>query len=134
MFAANRERGQLIKSLEAELDIVEYSRRARLLTLPNLPAAHVPVGASAADNEEVRRVGEPRVFDFEPQAHWDLGPALGIIDFERATKTTGARFAFLMGDGARLSRALINFMLVAALARARLHRGGAAVPRERARR
>jgi seryl-tRNA synthetase len=111
VFAANRERGQLIKTLEAELDLVEFSRRARLLTLPNLPAAHVPVGASAADNKEVRRVGERPVFDFEPQAHWDLGPALGIIDFERAAKTTGARFAFLMGDGARLSRALINFML-----------------------
>jgi seryl-tRNA synthetase len=111
VFAANRERGQLIKALEAELDGVEQSRRARLLTLPNLPAAHVPVGASAADNKEVRRVGETPAFDFEPQAHWDLGPALGIIDFERATKTTGARFAFLMGDGARLSRALINFML-----------------------
>jgi seryl-tRNA synthetase len=111
VFAANRERGQLIKNLETELDVVECSRRARLLTLPNLPAAHVPVGGSAADNKEVRRVGEAPVFDFEPQAHWDLGPALGIIDFERATKTTGARFAFLMGDGARLSRALINFML-----------------------
>jgi seryl-tRNA synthetase len=111
VFAANRERGQLIKTLEAELDVVEYSRRARLLTLPNLPAAHVPIGVSAADNKEVRRVGEPKAFDFEPQAHWDLGPALGIIDFERAAKTTGARFAFLMGDGARLSRALINFML-----------------------
>jgi len=111
VFAANRERGQLIRTLEAELDVVEHSRRARLLTLPNLPAAHVPVGASAADNKEVRRVGAPPAFDFEPQAHWDLGPALGIIDFERAAKTTGARFAFLMGDGARLSRALINFML-----------------------
>jgi seryl-tRNA synthetase len=111
VFSANRERGQAIKKLEADLDSIEAERRARLLTLPNLPAAHVPVGASAAENKEVRRVGEPRVFDFEPQAHWDLGPALGIIDFERATKTTGARFAFLMGDGARLSRALINFML-----------------------
>jgi seryl-tRNA synthetase len=111
VFAANRERGQLIKTLEAELDVVEHSRRARLLTLPNLPASGVPVGASAADNQEVRRVGEPPAFDFEPQAHWDLGPALGIIDFERAAKTTGARFSFLVGDGARLSRALINFML-----------------------
>jgi seryl-tRNA synthetase len=111
VFAANRERSQRIKTLEAELDTVENGRRARLLTLPNLPAAHVPIGASAADNKEVRRVGEPRVFDFEPQAHWDLGPSLGIIDFERATKTSGARFAFLIGDGARLSRALINFML-----------------------
>jgi seryl-tRNA synthetase len=111
VFAANRERSQVIKALENELDIVEYSRRARLLTLPNLPAAHVPIGASAADNKEVRRVGEHPVFDFEPQPHWDLGPALGIIDFERATKTSGARFAFLVGDGARLARALINFML-----------------------
>jgi seryl-tRNA synthetase len=71
----------------------------------------VPVGSSAADNLEVRRVGEPRVFDFEPQAHWDLGPTLGILDFERAARVSGARFSFLMGDGAKLSRALINFML-----------------------
>ncbi len=111
VFAANRERGQTIKRLEAELDALEDERRARLLTLPNLPAARVPVGATAADNLEVRRVGEPRVFDFEPQAHWDLGPALGILDFERAARVSGARFSFLMGDGARLSRALINFML-----------------------
>jgi seryl-tRNA synthetase len=111
VFAANRERGQQIKQLESDLDAIDQQRRALLLTIPNLPAACVPVGASAADNKEVRRVGEPRVFDFEPQAHWDLGPALGIIDFERATRVSGARFSFLMGDGARLSRALINFML-----------------------
>lgn len=111
VFAANRERGQVIKGLEAQLDEVEAARRARLLTLPNLPAPTVPVGKSAADNKEVRRVGEPRAFDFEPQAHWDLGPALGILDFERAARISGARFAFLVGDGARLSRALINFML-----------------------
>jgi len=111
VFAANRERGQQIKQLEADLDVIEQQRRALLLTIPNVPAANVPVGATAAENLEVRRVGHPRAFDFEPQAHWDLGPALGIIDFERAAKTSGARFAFLMGDGARLSRALINFML-----------------------
>jgi seryl-tRNA synthetase len=111
VFAANRERGQQIKQLEAGLDAIDQQRRALLLTIPNVPAARVPVGGSAAENLEVRRVGDPRVFDFEPEAHWDLGPALGIIDFERATKTSGARFAFLMGDGARLSRALINFML-----------------------
>ena len=111
VFAANRERGQTIKQLEADLDTIEEERRARLRTLPNLPAARVPVGSSAADNLEVRRVGEPRVFDFEPQAHWDLGPALGILDFERAARVSGARFSFLMGDGAKLSRALINFML-----------------------
>lgn len=111
VFAANRERGQQIKQLEADLEAIEQQRRALLLTIPNVPGPNVPVGASAADNREVRRVGLPRVFDFEPQAHWDLGPALGIIDFERAAKVSGARFAFLMGDGARLSRALINFML-----------------------
>jgi seryl-tRNA synthetase len=71
----------------------------------------VPVGGSSADNVEVRRHGVPPVFDFEPKAHWDLGPALGIIDFERGTKIAGARFSVLVGDGARLARALINFML-----------------------
>ena len=111
VFTANRERGQKIKQLEAGLDAIEEERRAKLLMLPNLPAARVPVGKSADDNLEVRRVGEPRAFDFEPQAHWDLGPALGILDFERAARVSGARFSFLMGDGARLSRALINFML-----------------------
>ncbi len=94
----------------------------------------MPVGKSAADNVEVVRDGEPRAFDFEPQAHWDLGPALGILDFERATKIAGARFAVLIGAGARLSRALINFMLDLHTARARLHRGRAAVHGERRRR
>jgi seryl-tRNA synthetase len=81
------------------------------MTLPNLPHASVPAGRTADDNQEVRRCGEPRAFDFEPQAHWDLGPALGIIDFERGTKVAAARFSVLVGDGARLARALINFML-----------------------
>ena len=71
----------------------------------------MPVGRSAADNVEVRKHGQPRVFDFEPKAHWDLGPALGIIDFERAARISGARFSVLSGAGARLERALINFML-----------------------
>ena len=71
----------------------------------------MPVGHGAEDNLEVRRVGEPRAFDFEPKAHWDLGPELGIVDFERGTKIAGARFTVLMKDGARLARALINFML-----------------------
>src|SRR5471030_1585143 len=79
--------------------------------MPNLPHATVPVGKSAADNVEVRRAGTARTFTFTPQAHWDLGPALGIIDFERGTKIAGARFTVLSGAGARLSRALINFML-----------------------
>jgi len=111
IFAANRERGQRIKELESEVAAVEDERRALLLTIPNLPHSDVPIGASAADNLEVRRVGVPRAFDFEPLAHWDLGPALGILDFERAAKISGARFAFLLGAGAHLSRALINFML-----------------------
>ena len=111
IFAANRERGQRIKQLETDVEAVEQERRALLLTIPNLPHQDVPIGKSAADNVEVRRVGEPRAFEFEPQAHWDLGPALGIIDFERAVKTSRARFSFLLGDGARLERALINFML-----------------------
>ena len=81
------------------------------MTIPNLPHSSVPVGASAADNQEVRRHGEPQTFDFEPRPHWDLGPALGILDFERATKMSGSRFSVLMGAGARLARALINFML-----------------------
>ncbi len=111
IFAANRERAGHIKQLEIELDAIEQNRRRILLALPNLPSGGVPVGTSAADNGEVRRWGEPRKFRFEPKPHWDLGPALGIIDFERAAKISGARFAVLMGAGARLERALINFML-----------------------
>ena len=94
-----------------QLDSVEHQLEAALLVLPNLPHATVPVGKSAADNIEVRKCGEPRAFDFEPKAHWDLGVALGIIDFERAARISGARFSVLSGAGARLERALINFML-----------------------
>jgi seryl-tRNA synthetase len=79
--------------------------------MPNIPHESVPVGNSAADNVVVRTWGEPRAFDFEPKAHWDLGVAMGILDFERATKISGSRFAVLMGAGAQLERALINFML-----------------------
>ena len=107
----NRERATQIKQLGVELDAVEHRRNRGLLTIPNLPHESVPDGRSAADNKEVRRHGEPRAFPFTPQAHWDLGPALGIIDFERGTKIAGARFTVLMGAGARLARALINFML-----------------------
>ena len=111
IFAANKARGQQIKQLEAELDGVEQRRAELLMTVPNLPHASVPVGRSAEDNKEVRRYGTPRAMDFEAKPHWDLGPALGIIDFERATRMSGARFSVLMGAGARLERALINFML-----------------------
>jgi seryl-tRNA synthetase len=108
---ANRERGQRIKQLGVELESVEQRRNRGLLTIPNLPHESVPVGKTSADNVEVRRSGTPRTFDFTPQAHWDLGPALGIIDFERGTKIAGARFTVMTGAAARLERALINFML-----------------------
>jgi seryl-tRNA synthetase len=82
-----------------------------LAGIPNLPDGSVPVGRGPEENVEVRRVGEPRHFDFPPKAHWDLGPELGILDLQRATKVTGARFAVYWGLGAKLERALINFML-----------------------
>ena len=108
---ANRQRAQRIKQMDAELTALEERRATAVLVLPNLPHASVPHGRSAADNKEVRRHGTPPAFDFALQPHWDLGPALGIIDFERGTKIAGARFSVLMGGGARLARALINFML-----------------------
>lgn len=107
----SKARSQKIKQLEIELDGVERQRSVLLEMLPNIPHASVPVGTSAADNAVVRTWGDPRAFDFEPRAHWDLGPELGVIDFERATKISGSRFAILMGAGAELERALINFML-----------------------
>jgi seryl-tRNA synthetase len=108
---AGRARAQHIKTLQTQVDAIEAQLADAMLTLPNLPQPTVPDGKSAEDNVEVRRSGRPRAFDFEPQPHWDLGPALGIIDFERATKISGARFSVLSGAGARLERALINFML-----------------------
>ncbi len=100
-----------IAALEEQLRQAEAARDLALLQIPNLPHESVPRGSNAADNREVRRHGEPPAFAFEPKAHWDLGPALGILDFERATKISGARFSVLMGAGARLARALIDFML-----------------------
>jgi seryl-tRNA synthetase len=108
---ANRARAQQIKQMGLQLDSIEHQRESAVIVLPNLPHQSVPVGKTAADNVEVRRHGDPRAFDFAPVAHWDLGPALGIIDFERGTKIAAARFSVLSGAGARLSRALINFML-----------------------
>ncbi len=111
IFEANKARGAKVKALDTELEAIEAARTKIMTGLPNLPHASVPLGRSSADNVVVRTWGTPREFDFEPQAHWDLGPALGIIDFERATKIARARFAVLMGAGAQLERALINFML-----------------------
>ena len=108
---AGRQRAHRIKQMGVELDSIEQRRNRGLLAIPNLPHASVPVGKGADDNVEVRRSGPPPAFAFTPQAHWDLGPALGVVNFERGTKIAGARFAVLTGAGARLARALINFML-----------------------
>jgi seryl-tRNA synthetase len=111
LYEESKARTQRIKQMEVELDAAERQRTLILETLPNVPHASVPVGTTAVDNVVVRTWGDPKAFDFEPKAHWDLGPQLGIIDFERATKISGSRFAVLMGAGAQLERALINFML-----------------------
>ncbi|HEY3826427.1 MAG TPA: serine--tRNA ligase [Bryobacteraceae bacterium] len=108
---ASREIGERIAALAAVADEVDASYRELLAGVPNIPHESVPVGKSADDNVVLRSIGEPRKFDFEPKAHWDIGPDLGILDFERATKITGARFAVYFGLGAKLERALINFML-----------------------
>ncbi len=108
---ANKTRADEIKTLDAELAQIEDARNQALLRLPNIPHESVPVGKSAEDNKIVRQHGEPPKFTFEPKPHWDLGTELGILDFERATRLARARFAALIGPGARLSRALIEFML-----------------------
>ncbi len=100
-----------IKELDETLKGVEEELDRLLMTLPNIPHEQCPLGACAEENREVRRWGEPRDFSFEPKPHWELGEGLGIIDFERAGKITGARFSLMLGAGAQLERALINFML-----------------------
>jgi seryl-tRNA synthetase len=97
--------------LEKSRDEVDATMRELLSGLPNIPAEGVPVGADESANQEVRKWGQPREFDFEPKDHVDLGETLGILDLERATKIAGSRFAILNGAGARLERALVNFML-----------------------
>ncbi len=105
-----------IKASDERLRGIQEKIREFLLVVPNIPDPSVPVGKDASANVEVRRVGEPRKFDFEPKAHWDLGPELGILDFERGAKLSGARFTVSWDEGARLERALASFMLD-------LHRG-----------
>jgi len=100
-----------IASLDEKAKAADERFRELIVVVPNIPHESVPVGKSSDDNVEIRRWGEPRKFDFEPKAHWDLGPELKILDLERATKITGARFAVYWGMGARLERALINFFL-----------------------
>jgi len=111
LLEANRAKGEEIKALDAELETIEVQRKDILLRVPNLPHKDVPVGKSAEDNQVVRTWGTPRRFEFEPKPHWDLGVALGIVDFERGVRMSGARFAVLLGAGSQLSRALIQFML-----------------------
>jgi len=102
---------QRIKELDVVLQEKETAVQEFMLTVPNLPHASVNVGKSSEDNQEVRRWGDVRQFDFTPQPHWDIGEKLGILDFDRGAKITGARFTLYTGAGARLERALINFML-----------------------
>ena len=100
-----------LKDLDDRLKDLESETRSFLLTIPNIPHKAVPVGKDEAENIEVRRWGTPREFDVEPLNHWDIAETLDIIDFERASKIAGARFALMKGAGARLERALMNFML-----------------------
>ena len=102
---------QQIKDKEEALRAVEDKVFQFVSTIPNLPDPAVPVGLTEDQNVEVRRVGEVPRFDFQPRAHWDLCPPLGVLELERATKITGSRFPLLAGMGARMERALINFML-----------------------
>ncbi|HWO96299.1 MAG TPA: serine--tRNA ligase [Bacillus sp. (in: firmicutes)] len=106
-----REVGDRIKALDDELRTVEEALERLLLSIPNIPHESVPVGETEDDNVEVRKWGEIRDFAFEPKPHWDIATELDILDFERAGKVTGSRFVFYKGVGARLERALINFML-----------------------
>ncbi|MGU3473677.1 serine--tRNA ligase [Paenibacillus sp. D51F] len=106
-----REVGDRIKELDEELRVLDEELEALLLAIPNMPNESVPVGGGEEDNVEIRRHGEPRTYEFEPKAHWDLAEGLGLLDFERAAKVTGSRFVFYTGLGARLERALLNFMM-----------------------
>lgn len=106
--AANKER---IATLNDRRDAVEKELFDLVAAIPNIPHEDVPYGKDDSDNPEVRRWGTPREFDFEPKAHWDLGPELGIIDFDRGVKLAGTRFYLLGGMGARMERALINFFI-----------------------
>ncbi len=106
-----REDSDAIQDREERVKRVEEECQSLIVLIPNLPHESVPVGRDETGNVEVRRVGEPRSFSFEPKPHWDIGIDLGILDFDRAAKISGARFAVLDGFGARLERALIQFML-----------------------
>lgn len=111
IMAEMKELSDKIKALDEKVNALEEEQYNLVLRLPNVPNPTVPKGKDDTENEELRVVGTPREFDFEAKAHWDIGTDLDILDFERAGKVTGARFTFYKGKGARLERALINFML-----------------------
>lgn len=111
LIAEMREVGDRIKELDDEVRELEAKIDQLLLGIPNIPHESVPVGASEEDNVEIRRHGEPPAFSFEPKSHWEIADRLGILDFESAARTTGSRFVFYRRLGARLERALINFMM-----------------------
>lgn len=111
LFAGMKEVGNQIKSLETQLEEIDQSLSSMLLTIPNVPSATTPVGRDESANVEVKTFGKPAEFNFPVKDHVDIGANLGILDFDRAAKLTGTRFSVLSGDGARLERALINFML-----------------------
>ncbi len=106
-----REVSQKIKALDEELKQADEALQAFLLTVPNLPAPETPLGSSEADNVQIRAWGEAKELPFKAKPHWEIGEDLGILDFERGVKIAGARFTLYRGAGARLERALINFML-----------------------
>ncbi len=110
LFEAIANIGAGIKELEVELKTIEEEIYQSLLITPNIPNESIPVGTDEEDNLEIKKVGEPTTFDFEPQPHWDLATNLDILDFDRASKISGSRFTVYKGLGARLERALINFM------------------------
>jgi seryl-tRNA synthetase len=111
LIAEMKQVGAEIAEFDEKGKALDDQLREALRQIPNIPHSSVPAGRGAAENQEVRRWGEPRQFDFQPKAHWDLGLELGILDFDRAAKISGARFAVYYGMGAKLERALANFML-----------------------
>jgi seryl-tRNA synthetase len=108
---AMREVGDRIDTMDQEVNQIEAELHDKMIWVPNLPAESVPAGKDESENVLVRTAGEPKTYDFQPKPHWDLGPELGIIDFERGVKITGSRFYVLNDDGALLQRALIAWML-----------------------
>nr|WP_317412854.1 serine--tRNA ligase [uncultured Solibaculum sp.] len=106
-----KELSDQVKAYNAQLSELEQKQRDIMLSLPNVPNESVPIGKDDTENQEIRRWGEPRQWDFEPKAHWDIGSDLGILDPETAAKVTGARFHFYKGLGARLERSIISFFL-----------------------